>query len=36
VEGVEGEEGGVEGGEEGGTMEDLFGADQDQDMDKDD
>ncbi|RDL42408.1 TFIID-31kDa-domain-containing protein [Venustampulla echinocandica] len=27
---------GVEGGEEGGTMEDLFGGDADQDMDKDD
>jgi transcription initiation factor TFIID subunit 9B len=36
MEGVEMEEQGVEGGEEGGTMEDLFGADQDQDMDKDD
>jgi len=36
MEGVEMDEQGLEGGEEGGTMEDLFGADQDQDMDKDD
>jgi transcription initiation factor TFIID subunit 9B len=36
MEGVEmAEEQGVEGGEEGGTMEDLFGGDADQDMDKD-
>jgi transcription initiation factor TFIID subunit 9B len=34
MEGVEMEEVGVEGGEEGGTMEDLFGGDED--MDKDD
>ncbi|KAF4632331.1 hypothetical protein G7Y89_g5790 [Cudoniella acicularis] len=34
MEGVETEEPGVEGGEEGGTMEDLFGGDADQDMDK--
>jgi len=32
MEGVEMDEAGVEGGEEGGTMEDLFGGDGDQEM----
>lgn len=36
MEGLEIEERGVEDGEEGGTMEDLFGGDEDQDMEKDD
>ncbi|KUJ24269.1 TFIID-31kDa-domain-containing protein [Mollisia scopiformis] len=35
MEGLEIEEKGVEDGEEGGTMEDLFGGDEDHDMDKD-
>jgi transcription initiation factor TFIID subunit 9B len=34
MEGIEMEEKGVEDNEEGGTMEDLFGGDPDQDMDK--
>lgn len=34
MEGVEMEEQGVEGGEEGGTMEDLFGGDEDMDKDE--
>ncbi|KAH8648064.1 transcription initiation factor IID, 31kD subunit-domain-containing protein [Tricladium varicosporioides] len=34
MEGIEMQEPGVEEGEEGGTMEDLFGGDADQDMDK--